>query len=68
MISIVQHRSPTNDMNVRSLLRIRLRTIIFALNDRRVHSGVMRSKRMRLPSLGGLGRSSAAVVSRADLR
>ena len=68
MISIVQHSRPMNDMNVRILLRIRLRTIIFALKVMRDHSGVMRSKRMRLPSLGGLGRSSAAVVSRADLR
>ena len=68
MISIVQNRMPMNDMNVRSLLRMRLRTIILALNDRRFHSGVTRSSRMRLPSLGGLGRSSEAVVSFAALR
>ena len=42
-------------MNVRILLRIRLRTIILLLKDRRVHSGVMRSRTMRSPALGGSG-------------
>ena len=67
-MSIVQQRMPMKDMNERSLLRIRLRTIIFVLKEKRDQRNVMRSSRMRLPSLGGLGRSSAAVVSRALAR
>ena len=65
MISALQHSMPTKDMMVRMRLRMRLRTIILVLKLKRRHRNPTRSKRMRLPALGGLGRSRSAVVSRA---
>ena len=66
MISALQHRMPTSDMMVRMRLRIRFRTIILVLKSNLRHKKPMRSSRMRLPALGGLGLSSSAVVSLPD--
>lgn len=64
----LQHSTPTSDIMVRIRLRMRLRVIILVLKLNLLHSGVMRSKRMRRPAFGGLGLSRLAVVSRALLR
>ena len=41
-----------------------LRDVTFHENDMRLHSGLMRSSKMRLPALGARGSMSAAGVSR----
>ena len=42
-----------------------LRAVTFHENDRRLHSGLMRSSKIRLPALGARGSIRAAGVSRS---
>ena len=67
-MSMLQQMMPTSRMRVRPLFRRRFRTIILLLKENRFQRKGRRSRRMRVPLLGGLGRSSSAVCSPKDRR
>ena len=60
----VQPATPSTVMKKRFLYRNRLRAVVFWEKLMCFHSGVMYSRKMRLPATGARGRSRAAVFSR----
>ena len=61
--SAVQPATPMTVMKKRFLYRNRLRAVTLWVNFMRFHTGVMRSRKIRLPALGALGKRSCAAHS-----